>query len=205
MTTIRKLWLCPLAALLASTAAGAASIAGDTFEFSAVIDSTAVGPFSGVAGAVADGIRGSADITRDVDINFVTHQIAVNWIDADSFDLLINSFGAIDLFDTTFTLSGLDFRQGGQPRAIVAAGFNRAASDVDTFEAGPQMPDPSVSFTSSSVTATFSFIPAALAADGPILRFDVTPAIPEPSSVALLLAGLGALALARRRGTRDAA
>ncbi len=205
MKKIQKRWLCPLAALLASTAAGAATIAGDTFEFSAVIDSTAVGPFSGVAGAVADGIRSSPDITQDVDINFTTHQIAVNWIDADSFDLLINSFGAIDLFDTPFTLAGLDFKQGSQSRAIVGAGFNRAASDVDSFEAGPQMPDPFVSFTASSVTASFSFIPAALAADGPILRFDVTPAIPEPGSVALLLAGLGTLGLVRRRAARRAA
>lgn len=200
MNTIRNLLLCPLAAaLFASTNASAASIAGDSFEASMVIDGTAIGPFGGVAGGVADGIRGGApDIRVFPDVNSVSYDIAVNWIDENSFDFLINAFGAVDLQDTSFTLSGLDFKSAGLPRDIIGVQFNRAASDVDTYQAGPGMPDPSVSFTPNSVTGTFSFLSAALLADGPILRFDVVAAVPEPTTLALLIAGLGVLGVARR-------
>jgi hypothetical protein len=201
MNTIRNLLLSPLAAaLLVSTGASAASIAGDTFEARMAIEGIAVGPFSGVAGGVADGIRdGGADIRQFSVVNATEYDLAVNWVDDDSFDFLINGFGAVDLFDTSFTLSGLDFKSAGLPQDIIGVKFNRAASDVDTYQAGPSMPDPSVSFTSSSVMGVFSFIPAELSADGPILRFDVQTAVPEPATLALLIAGLGALALARRR------
>jgi hypothetical protein len=202
MDTIRNLLLCPLAAaLLAATNAGAASVAGDTFEASMVIEGIAIGPFSGVAGGVADGIRnGVPDIREFPDVNSTSYDIAVNWVDADSFDLLINAFGAIDLQDTSFTLSGLDFKSAGQPRNIIGATFNRTASDVDTYDAGPRMPDPFVTFTANSVTGTFVFIPLELLADGPILRFDVLSAVPEPATFALFIAGLGVLGAAHRRG-----
>lgn len=208
MNAIRNLWLCPLAAaLFVSTSASAFSIAGDTFEAGMVVDGTTLGPFTGVAGAVPDGIRdaGAADIRELPDVNSTSYDIAVNWVDDNSFDFMINALGAVDLFDTSFTLSGLDFTSAGRPADILGASFNRAASDVDTFDAGPGMPDPSVSFTPNSVTATFAFISAGLAADGPILRFDVLTPVPEPATWALLIAGLGALGLARRRGTAGAA
>jgi len=68
------------------------------------------------------------------------------------------------------------------------------------------MPSPSVSFTASSVTASFSFIPSQLVGDGPLLRFDVQPeVVPEPGTLAILVGGLGVLGLARRRGARRAA
>ena len=97
-------------------------------------------------------------------------------------------------------MTGLNLTDGGQPISIVGAAFDRAASNVDSYNAGPGMPDPSVSFTAQSVTAAFSYFPGPLAADGPVLRF-VVQAVPEPTAIVMLVCGLGVLvACGRRRG-----
>jgi PEP-CTERM motif len=52
------------------------------------------------------------------------------------------------------------------------------------------------------MTASFAFMPRELAADGPVLRFDLATAVPEPATYAMLLGGLGLIGLARRRAVK---
>lgn len=204
MTRLARLLLYPIAvALLAVPGAHAASIAGDGFALDVIIDdgvggTVAQGPFLGTAGGVADNIFSDPDVSTVFTAGSTDYDFRINWIDDDSFDLIFFGAGAIDLFGLSVTLSGLDFLSGAQPVDIVGAVFNRAASNVDTYNAGPSMPDPSVAFTARSVTATFSSFPLELAADGPTLRFDVQVAeVPEPSSALIVLGGLGLLGLLR--------
>ncbi len=190
----------------------AASIAGDTFGLSVTVDDGSGGtvtvlqdpitslPFSGVAGAVADNYFSNADLLASFDVGGTGYDIRVNWVGARSVDVFVNAFGAADLYALSITLTGLNLTDGGQPISIVGAAFDRAASNVDSYNAGPGMPDPSVSFTAQSVTAAFSYFPGPLAADGPVLRF-VVQAVPEPTAIVMLVCGLGVLvACGRRRG-----
>ena len=130
--------------------------------------------------------------------------MTVDWADDDSFDLMFISFVGRNLSDTSFTLSDLNFQSAGQPRDIIGVAFNRPASNVDEFQAGPGLAAPSLSFTANSVTVTFGFFSADLAADGLRLRFDVTT-VPEPSTMVLILTGLSALGVIGRRETNRTA
>ena len=206
MNKLAKFLLYPIAVtLLAVPGAHAATIAGDAFDLNLIIDdgsggTVAQGPFDGTAAGVADSIFSDPDLSTLFIVGSTEYDFRINWIDDDSFDLSFFGSGAIDLNNLSITLSGLDFRFGAQALAIVGAAFNRAGSNVDTYNAGPSMPDPSVGFTAHSVTATFSSFPLALVADGPTLRFDVQVAqIPEPASGVIVLGGLGLLGLLRRR------
>lgn len=205
MTKLARFLLYPIAvALLTLPGAHAASIAGDSFDLDVIIDdglggTVAQGPFTGTAGGVADNIFSDPDVSTLFTAGSTDYDFRINWIDDDSFDLTFFGSGAIDLTNLSVTVSGLDFMSGAQPVDIIGAVFNRAASNVDTYDAGPSMPDPSVAFTARSVTATFGSFPQALAADGPTLRFDVQVAqVPEPSSGLVVLGGLGLLGLLRR-------
>jgi hypothetical protein len=190
MKTLGIRVLCPIAVFLcAATSANAASVTGDAFDVSAVIEGTAFGPFTGVAGGANDDVLAGPD----------EFELRVNWVDDDSFDLMFISFFGFDLTNPSFTLSDLNFQSAGQPRDVIGVAFNRAASNVDEFEAGPSLDTPSLSFTPNSLTATFALFSRELAADGPRLRFDVTT-VPEPSTKLLILTGLGALGLIGRRG-----
>jgi PEP-CTERM motif len=196
----KALLLCSLFAVSLVPTLVNASIAGDTFQGTIKVEggiNFEVGPFPGTAGAVDDEIRSTAaDLRIGVTQAGSENEFAVNWVDEDSFEFLYNAFGAVDVDLVSFILSDLNFTTGGQPRDIASFVFNRAASDVDSYEAGPALGDPTVSFTANSVTATFGFFSKELAADGPIFRFDVT-LVPEPTSL-FLLSGLGALCLRRR-------
>lgn len=205
MTKLARFLLYPIAvALLAIPGAHAASIAGDSFDLDLIIDdgfggTVAQGPFAGTAASVADSIFSAPDLSTLFTAGPTEYDFRINWIDDDSFDLSFFGAGAIELSNLSITLSGLDFKSGAQPVDIIGAVFNRAGSNVDTYVAGPAMPDPSVGFTAHSVTATFSAFPQGLVADGPTLRFDVQVAqVPEPASGAMVLGGLGLLALLRR-------
>jgi hypothetical protein len=200
-------------ALIASAAHAAPSIAGDAFGLTVEIDDGIGGvvtvtddsftllPFAGVAAAVADNTFSNPDMLALFSVDGTDYEFRFNWIDADSFDFQFLGFGAVDLGHLKVTLTGLDFKDGAQAVDISDAAFRRGQSDVDTYDAGPGMPDPAMSFTTRSVTAQFSFIPGGLMADAPVLRFDVqTGVVPEPATWALWLAGVaGVGAVARRR------
>jgi hypothetical protein len=170
----------------------AASIVGDAFGASLTVDGVASGPFTGIAGSAGDDIR-------DTPSAGVDGLFRVEWVDEDSVDveLFIGGLGH-DLTDASFALSGLNFSSGGEPRAIIGVTFNRAASNVDEFQAGFSLVGPALSFTSTSVTGVLS-MSEGLVADGPRLRYDVTT-VPEPATAALLGFGvIGVAAAARKR------
>ena len=177
-----------------ATHASAASVIGDRFEASLTIEGTTFGPFSGVADSSA-GI--SEFFSGDAGLN---GQLSVTWVDEDSVDVEFFVGGLTgDLQGASFSLSGLDFVSGGEPRDIVGVTFNRAASNVDEFDAGSTLVGPDLTFTSTAFTGTVS-MSVALAADGPRLRYDVqTSTIPEPATFALVFLGLTALSVVWRR------
>ena len=206
MSPISNLALCSLAAALFATtgAHAASSVLGDTFQVDAVIDGVSGGPFSGIAGALGD------DVSGTFDSGLSEYTIYVNWFDHDSFDLRFEATNASDLYGMSFSLSGLDFKDGAQARGIVGAAFNPNENGYLGYMYDPvsnpsgvtRPPDPILAFTSNSVTATFDFFPRQLVGDQPTMRFDVTPAVPEPGSTAMLLAGLaGLVGVARRRSS----
>ncbi len=180
------------ALLCAAISVNAASIIGDTFEASLTIDGITYGPFSGVA-----------DTNASTDNFFsdgggVNGEFSVTWVDDDSVDVFFFVGGLPgELQDASFTLSGLNFSSGGQPRDVAGVTFNRAASDVDEFVQGFSLVGPDLSFTPTSITGTVS-MSLGLAADGPRLRSDVIVAaspVPEPATLPLFLIGLGAFSL----------
>ena len=189
----KHLALAGVASALLSVAAAvsAASIRGDAFEASLTVDGTISGPFSGVAGSGGDDIHDTPSVGFD-------GLFRVEWVDDDSVDVefFIGGLGH-DLTDASFTLSGLNFMSSGEPRDIIAVTFNRAASNVDSFNAGFSLVGPILSFTSTSVTGVLS-MSEELVADGPRLRYDVI-AVPEPATLPLVLIGLGAFSFIRRR------
>jgi hypothetical protein len=190
------------ALLCVAASVSAASIIGDTFEASLAIDGTTYGPFSGVADSNA-GINNF--FSGDGGLN---GQFSVRWVDDDSVDVAFFVGGlSSNLQDASFTLSGLNFLSGGEPRDIIGVTFNRAASNVDEFVEGFSLVGPDLRFTSTSFTGTVS-MSLGLAADGPRLRYDVivaTSLVPEPGTLPLLLIGLGAFSLiGRRRANRQA-
>ena len=182
------------ALLCVAPSASAASILGDMFEASLTIDGITYGPFSGVADsnvALENFFSGDAGLNG---------QFSVRWVDDDSVDVTFFVGGLPgDLQDASFNLSGLNFLSGGQPQNIVGVTFNRAASNVDEFDAGPSLVGPDLSFNSTSFTGTLS-MSVGLAADGPRLRYDVAiSSVPEPGSLPLVLLGLGAVGVIARQ------
>ncbi len=109
--------------------------------------------------------------------------------------------------DASITLSDLDFKTtSGQPAAITGVTFNPNGNGYSGFFQSDDNPsgaspvaDPSISWTANSITVEYgSDWGGQLSADWPVLRFDVET-VPEPSSAAILLAGLVSLRLTRRR------
>lgn len=187
------------AALLTATGADAASVLGDEFQIEGNVGGLAFGPDTGVAGQLV----GSFDVEASPDPDIF---IRVRWVDADSFDLHVVEVFQTGL-DADVSLVDLDFETpGGQAAAIVGASFDPTGNNYLGFFKSEENPtganrpsDPSVSFTSGSVRVTFGADwESQLFFDSPILRFDVL-AVPEPGTLAMVLAGLGALGLARRR------
>ncbi|MEO8627510.1 MAG: PEP-CTERM sorting domain-containing protein [Betaproteobacteria bacterium] len=189
------------ALLCAAVSVDAASIIGDTFEASLTFDGTTYGPFSGVA----DSNAGTNNFfSGDGGLN---GELSVAWVDDDSVDVAFFIGGLPGpLQNASFTLSGLDFLSGVEPRNIIGVTFNRAASNVDDFVEGFSLVGPDLSFTPTSISGTVS-MSVGLAADGPRLRYDVIVAassVPEPGSLALVLIGLGACSLISRGRNREA-
>ncbi len=187
-----------MASALLSVAAGvsAASIAGDAFEASLTVDGTLSGPFSGVAGSGGDDIHDTPSVGFD-------GLFRVEWVDDDSVDVefFIGGLGH-DLTNASFTLSGLNFMSSGEPRDMIGVTFNRAASNVDSFDAAFSLVGPILSFTSTSVTGVLS-MSEELLADGPRLRYDVIVA-PEPATFLLVLIGFGASSfIGRKRASSE--
>jgi hypothetical protein len=209
MKRIPRLAVCALAAascvVIPEAHAAPLLPIGSSFELGLNVDDglgsvVPSGPFAGTVGTPGDDYFSQADVQATFTAGSTDYDVRVNWVDGDSFDLYFQASGAIDLNQLSLTLSGLDFKDNGKSAPIIAVSFNRAASNVDEFNAGPQMPDPKTGFTGQSVTASFDFLPRELAADGPRLRFDVqAAAVPEPSTLVMLLGGLGLLGRMRRR------
>jgi hypothetical protein len=215
MNRIPRLAVCALAvascALIPTAYATPSLPMGSSFDLRLNVDdgvggTVPSGPFAGTVGTPGDDYFSQADVQAAFTAGSTDYDVRVNWVDGDSFDLYFQASGAIDLNQLSITLSGLDFKDNGASAPIIAVSFSRAGSNVDEFNAGPQMPDPSTSFTAQSVTASFGFMPLELAADGPRLRFDVQAAaavpVPEPSTLAMLLGGLALLGRMRRRQAR---
>lgn len=199
----RRLSIVVAAALcVMSGSAVANSIFGDMFDASLSENGTDQGTVSGTA--TDDGLLDINDAIGPFDVE-------IEWADGDSFDFAFIGPGGGALSDLIYSLSDLDFEDaGGTPFEIVGASFNRGASNVDGFlqsDENPTAPDPSefvepdVTFTAGSVTATFSFFNALLAADGVRLRYDVVLApvggaanVPIPAPLLLLVGGIAALA-----------
>ncbi len=192
------------ALLLPLAPAQAASILGDTFDFTFFDDGATIGTTS------AD-----ADPTTRFDIatvfgSFPGTSIEVNWVDADSVDISFFG-GALAGNNLGYTLSSLDFMTDNAPVPIADVIFNRADSDIDDFIGDVnigQPPEsafvePDINVTDTSFTANFSFFDERLIADGPRLRFDVvfdtSPSqVPLPASGLLLMAGCASVLGLRR-------
>lgn len=214
MKTIRNCLTHALAAIvLTATAAHAApSIVGDSFSLGVGYQDPnggadiAVGPFIGTASGAPGAVFSAAE--ADAVGTFVEGFSALNahalWIDDDSVHVYFQG-DATDFFNLKFTLSGLDFMSAGQPAEIVGASFDRNGGGSGAFSGFNEVilgivSDPTISFTSSSVTMTFAYFSANLTADGPIMQIDVlAQVVPEPGTYALLLAGLGGMAFCARR------
>lgn len=207
MSLLRLRWLAPVCAALCLTpAAHAASVLGDSFQLSVTTLGETFGPFAGTAGS--GGFDALAAFSSD-DVEFAN---TIDWIDEDSFDLSLTidpSSVVNDRSNTVYALTGLDFRQGAQAHSITGVSFNVGASQWADFFQSPDNPtapprpaDPFGVFTATSLTITIPTLSFLTIADQPTLRFDVQTAaapVPEPASIALMLAGLGAVGVAVRR------
>lgn len=187
-----------LSLALAAPAFAAPLISGDTFEASLTVNGVVSGPFSGTAGSAGDDIRDYPVVGAD-------GLFRVEWVDEDSVDVefYIGGLGG-PLTDGEFTISGLDFKNGGLSRPITGVSFNYAASNVGTYADGGSLVGPALSFTATSITGVLS-MSEGLLADGPRLRYDLTiGAVPEPATTSMLLLGLGLCGWAVRRARRPA-
>jgi hypothetical protein len=213
MTHLLRHLRAPLAAaLLAATGAHAASIVGDTFDLSvSYVDPSGgptiqVGPVAGVATGAPGAVFSSseANVAIDFNVGFAALTAHALWVDEDTVHLFFQG-DATDFTDLKLTLAGLDFKSGGNPASITGASFNRNGGGGGAFSGFNEVilgivSDPTISFTSSSVTMAFSFFSANLTADGPTMEINVRAGVvPEPATYALLLGGLGLIGLARRR------
>lgn len=207
---LRGLRLPLAAALLAATGAHAASIVGDTFSLGVSYDDPAgggtiqAGPASGTASGAAGLVSSASE--SDVVLDFIEGGSSLTvhalWIDDDTVHLFFQG-DSTEFTNLVLTVSALDFKSGSTPVTIDGAVFDRNGGGANAFAGFNEVitgivQDPTVSFTASSVSLTFTYFSGALVADGPTMEIHVNAGmVPEPGTYALLLGGLGLVGLAR--------
>lgn len=93
----------------------------------------------------------------------------------------------------TFELTGLDLLVDGSPAAINGVTFDAATTNIAQYTHAGQFMAPTFSFSGTSATIAFGFSDFDLAADAPLISFDLTTApvstVPVPAAVWLLGSG----------------
>lgn len=102
----------------------------------------------------------------------------------------------------TFVLTGLDLLVDGIPAGIKGVSFDAAATDIGQYADAGAFLAPTIATSGTSATISFGYRGNGLAGDQPWVYFDVTAAVPEPGSWALLLAGAALLGWRVRTGPR---
>ena len=217
MTLMKMIGTAAGAIALAASGACAATVLGDEFTVTSTLFD---GELTGTAGS------GDADFEgNDVSDEASGVNVAVKFTDANSFDFRFFTSSDAPLQDFSFTLSGLDFNEGGTPVDI--ANFLFASTNLPEFQLPeeeedpntgeliliPREPDaidvvgPITSFTADSVTFSFSLFGYQVAGDGVRFSFDIVAGdevpnpqvVPLPAGLLLLGSALVPLGLARRR------